>query len=149
MKQAIASWEPFGRSVVRIILAFTFSLHGYRHLLGVFPPFGGRRGAAPMALDTLPSIAGVIEIAAGFLLLFGLFARAAALVGCLEVLTAYVYAAAPRGLWPIRNGGDEVLLYFLVFLYFAAAGGGAWSVDALLAKPRSRHSKDIPATSAG
>ena len=38
--------------------------------------------------------------------------------------------AQPRTLWPIRNGGIEALLYFTVFLYFAVAGAGAWSLDA-------------------
>ena len=56
MKQAIASWEGYGRSLLRIILAFTFSLHGYRHMFGIFPVFGGRRAAVPMALDALPPI---------------------------------------------------------------------------------------------
>jgi putative oxidoreductase len=32
--------------------------------------------------------------------------------------------------FPIANGGEAAVLYCFVFLYLAAAGGGAWSVDA-------------------
>src|SRR5579871_1245638 len=106
MKDALASWEPYGRSLVRIILAFTFSLHGLRHALHLFPVSGGRRAAIPMALDglSLSASMGYVEIALGLLLLLGLFTRPVAIVLCIELFAAYVYSAAPRGLWPIRNG---------------------------------------------
>jgi putative oxidoreductase len=138
MEQMLASWEVHGRSVLRCILAFTFSLHGYRHWFGVFPVSGGRRAAIPMALDRLPSMMGGLEIIGGALLLVGLFTRPTAVVLSAELLAAYLYSAAPRGIWPIRNGGNETLVYLLVFLYFAAAGGGAWSLDRLLEKRRTR-----------
>ena len=132
MKQAIASWEIYGRSVMRFILAFTFSLHGFRHLFGFFPASTGRRALIPMALDRLPSAMGGLEIAGGFLLFAGLVTRPVAIVLAAELLAAYIYSAMPRGVWPIRNGGNETLLYMLVFLYFAMAGAGAWSVDYVL-----------------
>jgi len=128
-----------------MILAFTFSLHGYRHMFGLFHVSGGRRAAIPMALDGLPTVFGSLEILGGLLLFFGLFTRPTAVVLCIELLAAYFYSAAPRGLWPIRNGGNEVLLYFLAFLYFAAAGGGAWTLDRLLANRASKDRRDIPA----
>ena len=129
MKQAIASWEIYSRSLLRFILAFTFSLHGFRHLFGFFPASTGRRALIPMALDGLPSVMGGLEIAGGFLLFAGLLTRPVAIVLGAELLAAYVYSAMPRGIWPIRNGGNETLVYLLVFLYFAAAGAGIWSVD--------------------
>jgi putative oxidoreductase len=138
MKQVIASWEPYGRSILRIILAFTFSLHGYRHWFGVFPVSGGRRAVIPMALDGLHSMLGGLEIIGGALLFLGLLTRPTAVVLCVELLAAYLYSAVPRGIWPIRNGGNETLTYLLVFLYFTAAGGGAWSLDHLLEKVRAR-----------
>jgi putative oxidoreductase len=131
MKAAIASWEIYCRSILRFVLAFTFSLHGYRHLFGVFAVSGGRRAAIPMALDALPSLVGGLEIVGGLLLFAGLFTRPAALALCAELLAAYIYSAIPRGAWPIRNGGNETLIYLLVFLYFAAAGAGIWSLDHL------------------
>ena len=138
MKQAMASWEMYSRSVLRFILAFTFSLHGFRHLLGFFPASTGRRALIPMALDGLPSPMGGLEIVGGFLLFAGLLTRPVAIVLGVELLAAYVYSAMPRGIWPIRNGGNETLVYLLVFLYFAVVGGGAWSVDAVLKARRAQ-----------
>jgi uncharacterized membrane protein YphA (DoxX/SURF4 family) len=43
-----------------------------------------------------------------------------------EALLAYAIIAAPRTLWPIRNGGNEALLYVVVLGYLFVAGGGAW-----------------------
>jgi hypothetical protein len=42
---------------------------------------------------------------------------------------AYFMAHEPRGLLPILNGGELAAIYSFVFLYFAVAGGGPWSVD--------------------
>jgi putative oxidoreductase len=145
MKRAISSCEPYTRGLLRMILAFTFSLHGYRHLFGLFHVSGGRRAAIPMALDGLPSAFGSLEIAGGLLLFAGLFTRPTAVVLCIELLVAYLFSAAPHGLWPIRNGGNEVLLYFLAFLYFANAGGGAWTLDGLLGKRPGKDRGGIPA----
>ena len=131
MRDALTSWEPYGRSLLRIILAFTFSLHGFRLAFDVFRVSGGRRAAIPMALDGLHLSAtmGYVEIVLGLLLLLGLFTRPVAIVLCLELFAAYLYSAAPRGAWPIRNGGNETLVYLLVFLYIAVAGAGLWSLD--------------------
>lgn len=136
LRQTIASWEGYGRSILRVILAFTLSLHGFRHLFGVFAVTGGR-GGVPLALDGLPAVFGALEIAGGLCLLTGLFTRPAALILCVELAAAYVFDAVPRGPWPIRNGGNETLLYFFVFAYFAAAGGGNWSVDYVLGKRKN------------
>ena len=145
MKETISTWETYTRSLLRIILAFVFTLHGFRHSFGYFHVSGGRRAAIPMALDGLPPIFGGFEILGGVLLILGLFTRPVALVLCAELLAAYFYSAVPRGVWPIRNGGNEVLLYFLAFLYFVAAGAGVWSMDHIL-QTRRKHSAEIPAT---
>jgi putative oxidoreductase len=145
MKETISTWETYTRSLLRIILAFVFTLHGFRHSFGYFHVSGGRRAAIPMALDGLPPIFGGLEILGGVLLVLGLFTRPVALVLCAELLAAYFYSAVPRGVWPIRNGGNEVLLYLLAFLYFLAAGAGVWSLDHIL-QTRRKHSAEIPAT---
>jgi putative oxidoreductase len=126
MIEKIGSWESDARSLLRIILAFTLSLHGFRHLFGAFPRLGGRLGA-PVAIDVLPPVFGVLEIAGALLLILGLFTTAAAWVLCAELLGAYLYASVPLSIWPIRNGGNNVLLYFLVFMYLAVSGAGRWS----------------------
>jgi putative oxidoreductase len=138
MKQRVSSWEPYARSIMRIILAFVFCLHGYRMVYGMFPQLARRGGAARMPLDLLPHFTGYIAIVAGGLLLLGLLTRATALVLSLQALAAYLFIAAPRSPIPLRAGANEVLLYFLVFLYFAAVGGGPWSLDHLIQKIRRK-----------
>ena len=80
------------------------------------------------------------------LLFIGLFTRPTALILCCELLVAYFYLAMPRSVWPIRNGGDEVLLYLLVFIYLGVRGAGTWSWDDLRRKGASR---ELMSASAG
>src|SRR5258706_14611131 len=69
MKQTLSSWEPYARSIMRIILAFVFTLHGYRMIYGMFPQLARRGGVARMPLDTLPQFTGYIAIIGGAVLL--------------------------------------------------------------------------------
>jgi putative oxidoreductase len=150
--RTVAGWETYARSILRIIVAFTFSLHGYRLFFGMFAVArGGRRGAPPMALDSLPHWVGLLGIVLGALLFVGLFTRVTSVILCIEVAGAYLSSSLMRAPWPIRNGGEEAVLYFFVFLYFAAAGAGAWSLDRLLekTKPKAKLDYSRAATSTG
>ena len=138
MKQTLSSWEPQARSIMRIILAFVFTLHGYRMIYGMFPQLARRGGVARMPLDTLPQFTGYIAIVVGAMLLVGLLTRVTALVLALQALAAYVFIALPRGAVPLRAGANEVLLYFFVFTYLAVVGGGPWSLDHLIRKIRGK-----------
>jgi putative oxidoreductase len=40
-------------------------------------------------------------------------------------------AHAPQGFWPVQNQGEPAILFCFIFLYLAAAGPGAWSLDGL------------------
>ena len=53
-------------------------------------------------------------------------------------VTLFFVGPLQRGPFTHRNGGDPVLLNAFFFLYLAASGGGAWSVDRL----RGRESAD-------
>ncbi len=76
-------------------------------------------------------MAGVFELFGGALLVVGLFTRPVAFLLSGVMAFAYFIAHAPRSFFPVLNGGDAAILYCFVFLYFAFAGGGAWSIDAL------------------
>ena len=41
----------------------------------------------------------------------------------------YFLAHAPRGFFPVVNGGEGAILYCFVFFYLAFAGPGAWALD--------------------
>jgi putative oxidoreductase len=83
---------------------------------------------------TLLWFAGAIELLGSVLLLTGLFTRPVALLMSGEMAFAYFLSHAPRGFFPILNGGDAAILYCFVFLYLAFAGAGPWSLDALWRK---------------
>lgn len=121
---------PYFLSLLRIITAFLFVLHGTTKILGwpaeVMP--GG--GTAPLA--SLAGAAGLIELVGGALLLVGLFTRPVAFLVSGEMAVAYFKGHAGQGFWPVLNGGELAVLYCFVWLYISAAGGGPWSLDAMM-----------------
>ncbi len=118
-------WAPYVLSVLRIIVALLFLQHGSSKLFGFPQPM-----SAP-ALFTMLWFAGAIELVGGVLLMLGLFTRAAAFIMSGEMAVAYFLVHAPRGFFPILNGGDAAVLYCFVFFYLVFAGPGPWSLDAL------------------
>jgi putative oxidoreductase len=73
--------------------------------------------------------AGAIEVVAGILITLGLFTRLAAFIASGAMAAAYFIGHFPKGFWPLENMGEAAILYCFVFLYIAAAGPGAWSID--------------------
>ncbi|WP_431270298.1 DoxX family protein [Dankookia sp. P2] len=61
--------------------------------------------------------------------MLGLFTRPVAFILAGEMAFAYWMSHAPRSFFPALNGGDAAILYCFVFLYFVAAGPGAWALD--------------------
>ncbi len=123
------TWTPRGLSVLRIMSAMLFMEHGTLKILGV--PASDK--PAPELLS-LGGIAGVLELFGGALLVLGLFTRPVAFLLSGVMAFAYFIAHAPGSFFPVLNGGDAAILYCFVFLYFAFAGGGAWSIDVFRAK---------------
>src|SRR5689334_1015745 len=80
-----------------------------------------------------PGAQGLIELIGGFLFAVGLFTRPVAFILAGDVAVAYFMAHAPRGFFPLLNGGELAIVYCFTFLYFWLAGGGEWSLDRLLA----------------
>jgi putative oxidoreductase len=120
-----AEWAPRLLSILRIVAALIFLEHGTQKLFG-FPPRAS--GMGPEVFSLL-WFAAVLELAGGLLLLVGLWTRPVAFILSGEMAFAYFIGHAPRNVFPALNGGDAAILYCFVFLYMAAAGGGAWSLD--------------------
>ena len=120
-------WAPYLQSVLRIVVAFLFIAHGTQKLFGV--PAAGPQ--ATVALVSLYGLAGVLETFGGLLMLLGLFTRPVAFILAGEMATAYFMSHVPRGVWPLLNRGEPAVLFCFTWLYFAAAGAGPWSLDAL------------------
>ena len=109
-----AAWEPRVLSLLRIIVGLMFMEHGLGKLIG-FPPVPSQ----PAAFHLL-WFAGIIETVGGFLVAIGLFTRGAAFIMSGEMAIGYFMAHAPRGLYPVLNGGDAAILYSLTFSTFSS-----------------------------
>lgn len=122
------TWTSRALAVLRIVTAYLFATHGTAKLFGMphQPMFDG------LQLMSLTGLAGVLELVGGALLLIGLFTRPVAFILCGFMAVAYFMAHASQGqpLVPMLNQGELAVLYCFVFLYFAVAGPGAWSLDA-------------------
>jgi putative oxidoreductase len=124
--------SPSMLAVLRIVTALIFMEHGTQKLLG-FPP-----GSNPQpALLSLYGFAGMLELVGGLLILLGLFTRPVAFILAGEMAFAYFMGHAPRGFFPVNNGGDASILYCFVFLYFVFSGPGAWSLDGMRSPVRT------------
>lgn len=123
-------WTPRAQGTLRIVTAYLFVAHGSSKLLG-FPHVAMFDGLPIMSLG---GIAGVLELVGGALLLVGLFTRLTAFIVSGEMAFAYFIGHASKGqvLIPMLNGGELAVLYCFVFLFFALAGPGAWSLDGLM-----------------
>lgn len=124
MDTFLATWRPRVLSILRIVAAFLFLLHGTQKIFGFPAP-----QRSPFELMSLTGVAGVMELVGGVLLLIGLFTRPIAFLLSGLMAFAYFIAHAPQNFWPLVNGGELAALYSFLFLYFAFAGGGEWSVD--------------------
>jgi putative oxidoreductase len=120
------SWAPRLLGLLRIVVAFLFIQHGTLKLFG----FPATEGMGQVPLMSLFGAAGVIELVGGVLLLLGLFTRPVAFVLSGEMAAAYFIGHAPGGLLPIANHGELAVTWCFLFLYFFAAGAGAFSLDA-------------------
>jgi putative oxidoreductase len=134
----MAVMAPRMHAILRIVVALLFLEHGTQKLFGFPPPMGG---VGPAAFSLL-WFAAVLELVLGVLLALGLFTRPAAFVAAGEMAFAYWIAHAPRNFFPALNGGDAAILYCFIFLYFVAAGPGAWALDIAMKwepEPRPKH----------
>ncbi|WP_417721984.1 DoxX family protein [Salipiger sp.] len=118
-------WGSEMLSVLRIVSALIFLLHGSQKLFGV--PATDQQPP----LMSLMGVGGVLEFVGGLLLLVGFLTRPVAFVLSGMMAVAYWMFHAPQNLFPTLNGGDAAILYCFVFLYLAVVGGGKWSVDAM------------------
>jgi len=127
-----ATWTPRLLSVLRIIAGFLLMAHGAQKLFGFLAP----PGMPAATMGSLMWVAGVLEFFGGLLILIGLFTRPVAFVLSGLMAVAYFMAHAPGGFWPLQNKGELAVLYCFVFLFFAVAGAGLWSVDWCIGRGR-------------
>lgn len=130
MTETMAAWAPRALSVLRIVTGLMIIEHGMAKLLGwpVVAAF------AQLKLVSLLGLAGTLELVGGALLILGLFTQPVAFILSGEMAVAYFMVHAPRGFFPLVNGGSLAIIYCFACLYLSTAGGGPWSVDAAMKK---------------
>jgi putative oxidoreductase len=129
MKKLLAPRREGIYTLLRVVAGLMFAAHGSQKLFGAF-------GGSPVGAGSFMSMAGVIELAAGVLIALGLLTRPLAFLASGEMAVAFFVVHAPKGPWPIENGGELAVLYSFLFLYVAARGAGAFSLDAILSHSR-------------
>src|SRR5262245_30764787 len=132
MASGFSTWtslRPHLLSALRIMSGLLFLQHGTTKFLGVPPTqFSG------VEVPSIFGIAGVFELVGGALLAVGLFTRPVAFVLSGVMAAAYFLAHAPASFYPIINQGELAIMFCFAFLYISAAGGGPWSLDAIVRK---------------
>jgi putative oxidoreductase len=121
----LSRWQPQMLAILRIVVGLLFLEHGTAKLFAfpIAPP------GMPSPLPPVILASSIIELVVGLLLVIGLLTRPAAFIASGEMAVAYWMVHAPQSPWPIANMGEPAIIYCFVFLYLAAAGPGAWSVD--------------------
>jgi putative oxidoreductase len=130
---SLSRFSPHTLGALRIVAGLLFFAHGLIKVVG-FPA-----GAYPGAQDltSLFGVAGLLEMALGALITLGLFTRAAAFVASGEMAVGYFLIHAPKSFFPAVNQGEPAVLFSFIFLLLAAAGPGAFALDAY-ARPAAR-----------
>lgn len=125
MQKVLGRFAPYFYALLRIVAGLAFAQHGAQKMFGML----GAQQAVPLMSQF--GIAGVIEFVGGILIAIGLFTSPVAFLASGEMAVAYFQAHAPRGFWPIQNGGELAVLYCFIFLYVSAVGSGKLSIDSI------------------
>jgi putative oxidoreductase len=111
--------------LLRFVAGALFACHGAQKLFGVL---GGQKVSG----NALMTLAGIIELGGGILIALGLLTGIAAFLASGEMAVAYFKAHAPQAFWPIENQGELAVVYCFLFLFMAAYGSGAISLDRMM-----------------
>ena len=123
-------------AALRVIAGLMLVQHGAQKLFGVLQmPNIQMPNIEPLSMLWF---AAALELVGGVLIALGLFTRVVGFILSGEMAVAYFIAHAKNGLFPAVNGGELAVLYCFIFLGFAGLGGGAYSLDQLIATRRNR-----------
>ena len=99
-----------------------FFTHGASKVFGWF-------GGNAFSLTSQMGIVGLAELIGGLAIALGLYTRLAAL-GCLLLgIIIYFKAHVPKGILPMSNGGELILLYIVGFLFILGYGAPRGSLE--------------------
>jgi putative oxidoreductase len=124
------AFAPHALSAFRVMTGLLFLQHGTAKYL----KFPHMAAYDKLQVFSPAGVAGIFELVGGALIVVGLFTRPVAFLLSGLMAFAYFMAHAPRGFYPILNGGELAILYCFAFLHLACAGAGPWSADYIVRK---------------
>lgn len=120
-------------TALRVVAAFIFFTSGTIKVFAWPIPMPDGATFDPM---TQIGIGGILEVVGGVLLFLGLFTRITAFLMSGMMAVAYFQFHAPGNFHPVVNQGTAAVLFCFIWLHFAAAGAGPWSLDARRGKKK-------------
>jgi putative oxidoreductase len=130
MDQMFSKFQPIALSLFRFITGLLLFQYGVAKLL----KFPAGTAFEKVELFSLIGAAGTLELVLGGLLMIGLWSRIVAFILAGEMAFAYFIGHFPRGFFPVLNNGTAAILFCFACLYLSTAGGGPYSVDAMMGK---------------
>ena len=130
MDQTFSRFQPIALSLLRFITGLLLFQYGVAKIL----KFPAGNPFEKVELFSLIGTAGMFELVLGGLLMIGLFSRIVAFVLSGEMAFAYFIGHFPHGFFPVLNNGTAAILFCFTCLYLATAGGGPYSLDAMMGK---------------
>ena len=125
-----ATWQPQLHALLRVVAGLMFLEHGTSKLLH-FPINDALTGMYGQ-MGGMTTVTGILELIGGVLIVIGAFTRLTAFILAGEMAVAFwmVHFGMSGTIFPMINDGEAAVFFCFVFLYFAAAGAGPYSVDA-------------------
>jgi putative oxidoreductase len=142
IKRFMQTKAPAAVILIRFLTGAVFFLEGIKKFLfsddwgvGRFIKIG-----IP-APEVLAPFVGVVEIVCGFLVLWGLLTRLAAIPLIIVISVAIATTKLPillkSGFWPMEDHARTDYSMLMGLLFLLIVGGGKWSLDALLSKSKN------------
>ena len=125
--RVLGKYSDWIYALMRIVVGVLFACHGEQKVFGVL-------GGQAVSGNTEMMLAGWLELVCGVLVAIGLVNGIAAFLASGEMAVAYFQAHAPNGFWTIQNHGEAAVIYWFVFLYFAARGYVTLGCDGMFGK---------------
>ncbi len=121
---------PALHALLRVVTGLMFLEHGTSKLLHF--PINDQFAAAYAQMGTMTTVTAIFELVGGILIIIGAFTRITAfiLAGMMAIAFWMVHFGMMGSIFPMINQGEAAVFFCFVFLYFAAAGAGPYSVDA-------------------
>ncbi len=121
-------------AILRIVIGFLFLWHGSQKLFDI-------PHAEMLPPPSIMWTAGIIVFFGGLFVMFGLLTRVAAFLASGEMAFAYWSAHGTHAVLPLLNHGELAMLYCFIFLYIAAKGAGAFSIDSIFEKRKQKRNE--------